>query len=220
MTDADPGAAVVVLARAPRPGDCKQGLEPLLGPDGCARLQAALIRRALAWAAEVGTPYLAYAPGDARDDLAALVPDGVRLVAQADGDRGARLTAAVEEVAAEHGGPVVLAGVDTPQMRPSVGHRALEDLRAGCDATFGPATDGGYYLVALREPHPEVFDLPAEAWGGPDVFPKTLEAAHRAGLTLGMLRAERDLQDEEDVRALLVDPLAPPEIVAILQKSE
>ena len=53
----DAGAAAIVIAKAPRPGLCKTRLEPLLGAQGCADLQAALIRRATAWAAEVGTPY-------------------------------------------------------------------------------------------------------------------------------------------------------------------
>jgi rSAM/selenodomain-associated transferase 1 len=210
-------AAAIVIAKAPRPGLCKTRLEPLLGPDGCARLQTALIRRATAWAAAVGTPYLAFTPPDARDEMAALAPAGTRLIEQADGDLGDRLAAATAEVLAEHGGPVVLIGVDTPQLRPEVGHAAIEDLRSGVDVTFGPAADGGYYLVGLNEPHPEVFALPSAKWGGEEVFQLSLEAAHEAGLHLAMLRAERDLDDEADARAMLADPLTPPEIAALLQ---
>ncbi len=50
MAEADRPAAIVI-AKAPRPGLCKTRLEPVLGPDGCARLQRALLRRAAAWAA-------------------------------------------------------------------------------------------------------------------------------------------------------------------------
>jgi glycosyltransferase A (GT-A) superfamily protein (DUF2064 family) len=219
LTDARDRAAAVVVATAPRPGRCKTGLEPLLGPDGCARLQAVLIRRAAAWAAAVGTPYVAFAPGDARAEFEALVPAGTRLFEQAGEGPGDRLVAASDEVHAEHGGPVVLVGVDTPQLRPEVGRRALEDLREGCDATFGPTNAGGYYLVGLREPRPAVFDVPGGAWGGPELFGRTLEAAHRAGLSLGMLRAERELDDEGDARALLADPLAPADVVELLRSA-
>ena len=215
MTDA--GAAAIVIAKAPRPGLCKTRLEPQLGADGCAALQAELIRRAAAWAAEVGTPYVAFTPADAREEIAALAPEGTRLIEQSGGDLGDRLAAATGFVLDEHGGPVVLIGVDTPQITPEVGLQAIEDLRCGVDVTFGPAADGGYYLVGLNEPHPEVFDLPSEKWGGPEVFELSLAAAHAAGLQLAMLRAERDLDDEEDARALLADPLTPPEIAALLQ---
>ena len=212
-----PPAAAIVIAKAPRPGLCKTRLEPLLGADGCAALQAALIRRATAWAAAVGTPYVAFTPGDAREEMAALAPAGTRLVEQAAGDLGDRLAAAIGAVLDEHGGPAVLIGVDTPQIAPEVGRQAIEDLRSGVDVTFGPAADGGYYLVGMREPHPEVFDLPTEKWGGPEVFELSLAAAHEAGLSLAMLRAERDLDDEEDARAMLADPLTPPEIAALLR---
>jgi glycosyltransferase A (GT-A) superfamily protein (DUF2064 family) len=162
---------------------------------------------------------VAYTPDDARDELAALAPPGTRLLAQPEGDLGDRLAAATAQVLAEHGGPVVLIGVDTPQLRPEVGRQAVDDLRSGTDVTFGPAADGGYYLVGLSEPHPEIFALPTEAWGGPEVLQRSLALAHGAGLSLAMLRGERDLDDEEDARALLADPLTPPEIAAILRKS-
>ena len=211
-------AAAIVVATAPRPGSCKTRLEPLLGPERCAQLQAALIRRATAWAAAVGDPYLAFTPSDAREDVAALVPDGTVLVEQAEGDLGRRLAAAADRVHAEHGGPVLLVGVDTPQLGPEVGAAAIDDLRNGIDVTFGPSTDGGYYLVGLGEPHPEVFALPSDTWGGHDVLERSLALAHEAGLSLAMLRAERHLDDEGDARALLADPLTPPEIASLLRK--
>jgi rSAM/selenodomain-associated transferase 1 len=214
------GAAAIVIAKAPRPGLCKTRLEPLLGPEGCARLQRALIRRAAAWAAAVGTPYVTFTPGDARAELEALVPPGTTLIEQEEGDLGDRLAAAIGQVLAEHGGPVVLVGVDTPLLDPHVGREALEDLADGCDVSFGPAHDGGFYLVALRRPHPELFALPTEAWGGPDVLRLSLQAAHAAGLSVGLLRGERDLDEPADAYALLADPLTPPDVVEALRPAQ
>ncbi|HEX2085383.1 MAG TPA: TIGR04282 family arsenosugar biosynthesis glycosyltransferase [Solirubrobacteraceae bacterium] len=207
--------AAIVIAKAPRPGLCKTRLEPLLGPEGCARLQAALVARAAAWAADVGDPYVVFTPGDAREEIAALAP-GATLVPQADGTLGDRLAGAFRHVLAEHPGPALLVGVDTPQLSPAHAAAALGDLEDGIDVTVGPAADGGYYLIGLREPCDAVFDLPAELWGGPEVLFRTLEAADRAGLSVAMLRSERDLDEEGDVRALLADPLTPPDICACL----
>jgi glycosyltransferase A (GT-A) superfamily protein (DUF2064 family) len=122
------------------------------------------------------------------------------------------------EVVGDHGGPILLADIHTPHLRVRVGELALEDLREDCDVTFAPSTQAGFYLIGLRAAHVEVFDVPPEAWGGPEHLARTFEAAHRAELTLGMLRAERGLHDEGDVRALLADPLAPPEIVEVLRR--
>ena len=212
-------AAAIVIAKAPRPGLCKTRLEPLLGADGCARLQTELVRRAGVWAAAVGDPYVAFTPPDAREEMAALLPEGTVLLDQAEGDLGDRLAAATAEVLERSGGPVVLIGVDTPQLDPAVGLQALEDLADGCDVTLGPAEDGGYYLIGMTEPHPEVFALPTEKWGGPEVLQRTLALAHEAGLSIGMLRGERDLDEEGDVRAFLADPLTPPEVADVLRSS-
>ncbi|HEV2815553.1 MAG TPA: TIGR04282 family arsenosugar biosynthesis glycosyltransferase [Solirubrobacteraceae bacterium] len=209
--------AAIVIAKAPRPGLCKTRLEPLLGPGGCARLQAALVARAAAWATAVGDAYVVFTPDDARDEIAALAP-GATLIPQVDGSLGDRLAAAFRGVLSEHPGPALLVGVDTPQLGPAHADAALDDLRDGIDVTVGPASDGGYYLIGLREPHDAVFALPSELWGGSQVLVRTLEAASIAGLSIAMLRAERDLDDADDARAMLADPLTAPDIVAALRR--
>jgi glycosyltransferase A (GT-A) superfamily protein (DUF2064 family) len=248
------------MARAPRAGECKTRLEPLLGPEGCARLQSALIARAVAWAREIGAEaWIAYTPEDGEEEVAAAaaVPgDGpgsapaagpsagpaaappagpsagpasaaaagphrglpaVGLFPQRGADLGARLADATARVLAEHDGPLLTIGTDLPTLRPLHAHAALGDLEAGCDASFGPAADGGYYLAAQREPHPELFALPPEEWGGPRVFELTLAAARDAGLALGMLRLEVDLDTPADARLLLLDRALPREIAEILR---
>ena len=207
--------AAIVIAKAPRPGLCKTRLEPLLGPEGCARLQAALVARAAAWASAVGDAFVVFTPADAREEIAALAP-GATLLAQGEGSLGDRLASAFREVLAAHPGPAILVGVDTPQLGRAHADAALDDLRDGIDVTVGPAADGGYYLIGLREPNDAVFALPSELWGGSEVLVRTLAAANEEGLSVAMLRAERDLDDEADARAMLADPLTPPEIVAAL----
>lgn len=206
----------LVLARAPVPGRCKTRLQPRLGPDGCAALQGALLRRAAAWAAAV-------APGDAvvvydgpRALVEPLVPAGVELVEQVAGDLGDRLAAAVRHACAPGAGLLVV-GTDCPALSAAHAAAAYGDLAAGADLTIGPAMDGGWYLMGLRAPTVELFDLPTEIWGGPEVLMRTLAIAQRLGLSVGMLRAERDLDEPADAAALLADPLLAPELAPLLQ---
>ena len=49
-------------------------------------------------------------------------------------------------------------------------------LRGGADVTFGPALDGGYWMVGLSRPSPDLFDLGGD-WGGPAVLARSLERA-------------------------------------------
>src|SRR4051794_11927021 len=176
------------MARAPRPGEAKPWLEPLLGAEGCARVQRALIARAGRWAASVGAPWIAYAPDDAVDEVRSLAPDGARLIAQAGDHAGERMQNAFAEVTAAHDGPVIVIGTDQPALGPAHVWAALDDLRDGVDVVLGPATDGGYYLIAARELHPAIFAIEPDAWGGPRVMELTLGAIVGAGLSMGWLR--------------------------------
>lgn len=213
------GAAALIMARAPVPGRCKTRLEPLLGPEGCARLQAGLIRRAAAWAHEVapGAVWLAFDPPDREEELRALVPAGTRLLAQEGEDLGQRLTAASARVLGEHPGPLLIAGTDLPRLSARHAAAALSDLADGCEVSLGPALDGGWYLMGLRERQPALFALPTEAWGGPEVWTLTLAAAQAGSLPLGLLRAERDLDTPEDAQAMLADPGLPPDVADLLR---
>lgn len=207
-----------MLARAPIAGACKTRLEPLLGPEGCALLQAVLIARAAGWAqaAAPGAAFVGVTPTDWAARTQALVAPGVRVFGQVDGHLGERIAAAVAHVLALEPGPLLLVGADFVGLDPAHAAAAFDDLDAGYDMTIGPATDGGYYLIGLRRPSPELFALAAGEWGGPDVLRLTLAAAATAGLRVGLLRAERDLDEPADARALLVDPITPDEIRAAL----
>ena len=195
------------MADAPKPA-----LESLLGREGCARLRRALTARALRWAEGAGTAYLAYAD----EETAALAPAGARAFAQVDGHPGERLGAAFEHVAGEHEGPVVVVGTDQPALSASHAWGAADDLREGVDVTLGPATAGGYYLLGARRYDPALFDIDPDAWGGPRVMELTLESVLGAGMSIGWLRSERDLDDPRDVAALLADPCAPADIREVL----
>jgi uncharacterized protein len=212
------GPAALVMAKAPRAGEVKTRLEPLLGPEGCARLQRLLLARAARWAADVapGAAFVAFTPKDGLAAVGDLVPAGTDLFLQEGADLGERLAAATARVLAMHDGPLLTVGTDLATLEPRHAAAALDDLADGIDVTFGPAFDGGYYLIGMREPHPEVFALPSEAWGGPRVLQLSLQAAAEAGLSLGMLRGERDLDTPADARAALADPRFPDDIAAAL----
>ena len=209
--------AVLVMAKAPRPGHAKTRLEPLLGPAGCARLQAELIRVAVAWGQTVGPVHVAVDPPDAVAEVGALAGDGVTLHPQEGDDLGQRLAAATGRVFAAHDGPVVTVGTDMPTLGSFHADAVRDDFAHGVDAIFGPAHDGGYYLVALREPRPELFALPADAWGGPDVFPLTAAIAGKLELEVGLLRGERDLDTPADATALLLHHALPAGVAAALR---
>lgn len=216
--EAPPGPAVIVMARAPRPGQVRRALEPLLGPEGCAALQAALIGAAVKWAHTVapGAVHVAYDPPDAAPEMRALLPAGAALFPQNGDGIGRRLADATARVFAHHAGPVLVVWPDLPRLRPAHATAALGDLSAGCDVTLGPVIDDGYYVIAIHRPQPTLFALPEQAWRGTDVMSMALAAARKTGLEVGILRAERGLHRPADLRAARADPTLPDELARIL----
>jgi glycosyltransferase A (GT-A) superfamily protein (DUF2064 family) len=213
--------AVLIMARAPRRGEVRRSLEPLLGADGCIALQSMLIAQAASWGHEVaaGAVHVAHDPPDAGPELRQLVgPDTVLFPQNGDGIAG-RLADAAARVYARSSGPLLIAWPDLPQLRADHATAALGDLGAGCDVVFGPIVDGGLYLIALSRPLPRLFALPEHVWRSPDVMTMGIAAARDAGLEIGILRAERALQRPADVRAALADPIRPDWVTKVLARA-
>jgi uncharacterized protein len=210
--------AVVVMARAPRPGEVRRALEPLLGADGCAALQAALILAAVRWARTVapGAVYVAHDPPDAAPEMRAFLPADTALLPQNGDGIGRRLAHATARVFVRHHGPVLVVWPDLPRLRPDHATAALSDMDAGCDLVLGPVIGGGLYLIAIDRPQPKLFALPEQAWRGPDVMMMGIAAARSADLEVGILRSERALHRPSDLRAARADPMLPPEVARIL----
>ena len=215
-------ASVVVMTRAPRPGATKTRLAPLLGPHGCARLHRALIEHTVAAAVAAvgaGRVLVAVDPPDHLDEVASLVEPiaaNVELVAQSGADLGARMAAASATAHFRHGGPVVVVGTDLPSLSAAIITDAVGYLETGCDVVFGPALDGGYYLIGLARPAPELFALPPTTWGGPAVLACSLARADDAGLRVAQLTRLRDLDTPEDLAALADAGLLPAPVAATI----
>jgi glycosyltransferase A (GT-A) superfamily protein (DUF2064 family) len=210
--------AVLLMARAPRRGEVRRALEPLLGADACLALQSLLIARTVEWATEVADAdvYVAHDPPDAGPELRMLVGNSVGLFPQNGDGIAGRLADAAARVFSHHGGPLLIVWPDLPRLRAAHARAALDDLASGCDVVLGPAIDGGLYLIGIARPLPRLFALPEAAWRSPDVMTVGMAAARDAGLEIGILRVERALHRPADVRAALADPLLPPEIEKLI----
>jgi glycosyltransferase A (GT-A) superfamily protein (DUF2064 family) len=151
---------VCVLAKEPRPGFVKTRLCPPFTPDQAAELAEACLHDTMdavsATPDSVPLVVLDGRPGS-------WLRSGTGCVPQVDGAFGDRLQAAVDEGFRRlPGGPVVVIGMDTPQVTPTLLVRARRALDPGDGSTgdesgstravLGPATDGGYWLIGFSRP--------------------------------------------------------------------
>lgn len=144
-----------LMARAPEPGRAKTRLIPRLGATGAARLHAVLTRRALGEIARSGLPAALWCDPDVEHPFFAECAGefGVKLRAQSQGDLGARML----DIFRRADGPLLLMGSDCPTIDAAMLRSCAEAL-ARVQAVFLPTLDGGYGLVGLARPHPEIFD--------------------------------------------------------------
>jgi rSAM/selenodomain-associated transferase 1 len=186
--------ALVVIAKSPEPGRSKTRLCPPCTPEQAALLAEAALRDTLA----------AVAAAPARRRVLALdgepgpwLPGGFEVVEQRGDGLGERLGHALEEA----GGPGLVVGMDTPQLSPALlAHAARALRRPGRVAVLGPALDGGYWTIGLRDPDPAVFD------GVPMSSDRTCEAQRmrlaELGFRVATLSWLRDVDTIEDAHAV------------------
>jgi rSAM/selenodomain-associated transferase 1 len=177
---------VLVVAKAPVPGQVKTRLCPPATPQQAAAIAAAALLDTLdAVRATTGvTPILAYAgqlAGAERFDDIRSALAGWRLVPQRGATFADRLAHAHADAAAHAPGqPVLQIGMDTPQVRPATLAAALNRLCVA-DAVLGPATDGGWWALGLRDPH-HAETLRAVPMSTPETGELTRAALARRGL--------------------------------------
>jgi rSAM/selenodomain-associated transferase 1 len=191
--------ALVVFVKHPAPGAVKTRLAAAVGPAAAAELYRALAEHALASTTPARGEYerlVFFDPPPARAQMRAWLP-GVRLLAQSEGDLGARLSDATARAFARGASRVAVVGTDAPGLARDTVVAALDALD-GADVAIGPTEDGGYYLLALRRPRPELFA--AVAWSTPSVAADTRARAAAVGLVVHELPALRDVDTLEDVR--------------------
>ena len=203
------------MAESPRVPDASP-LEPLLGTEGCARLDSLLLRRAARWAAGCapGAAFLAVPPGGSGTAL----PEGlaVECFAQTGATVPERFERAAVHVFARHAGPLIIVGTDFPRLAGYHADAAAGDLRAGCDVVLGVAIGGGLYLLGMRRPELKLFALAGAGADGEMTRRNAREVTEGLGLEVGMLHYERALVGPGDARALLADPLLPPDLAEAL----
>jgi len=206
MTKSD-GTAVIVFARAPRPGAVKTRLIPLLGAEEAAALHARLVTRALETARAASLrPIELHGTPDINDPFfrSCARDFAVALAAQAGGDLGARMLAAFESALATHSRALLL-GSDCPALAASHLREADRALREGTDAVFVPCEDGGYALIGLRSADARLFD--GIAWGGENVMADTRTRLTGLGWRWRELETLWDVDRPEDYRRLLASGL-------------
>lgn len=190
--------AVIVFAKAPVPGRAKTRLASVLGESGAAELATRMLEHAVenACAAALGPVEICTTPDASNPVFVTLAGHHeISLATQGEGDLGLRMDRALSRLLRVHAS-VLLMGTDAPGIDPARLRQAAAAL-ARHDAVFIPAFDGGYALVGLRRPAPELFS--GITWSTSTVMATTRERARRFGIRLAELAPVFDIDEPEDL---------------------
>ena len=201
MVDVADQIVLAILTRAPSAGG-KTRLFQELGRPIDRELLAALLLDTIDAIEPVGAPRVVFVtPASAVGEVRAMAPRDVDVVAQGDGDLGARMRGAFDDLFARGARGVVLVGSDLPGLSSSVVREAVDTLhaRSAC-VVLGPAEDGGYYLIGATST-PAILFTGIE-WSTADVLASTEARARQSGVETVHLPIVRDIDSLADLAAV------------------
>jgi len=202
-------SVVVVMAKRPVPGKTKTRLCPPLTPLEAAELYEALLRDTIGLVSSLRGIELAIAitPRTAVGQMGSFAPRGARMLAVEGADIGECLVGAMGLLFSEGFTRVVAVNSDGPTLPAEYIERAVAML-TNSDVVLGPAEDGGYYLIGLRQRQPGLFaDI---AWSSSRVAAQTLERAAALGLTVAQLPSWYDVDTPAELERLRGELVARP----------
>lgn len=182
---------VVLMAKAPRPGAVKTRLARSLGKERACAIYRWMVERQLSvipsgWRVEV-----LFDPPDSLQEMQEWLGRSFDFWPQTMGDLGVRMCKAAEGAFSRSPSAVILVGGDSPDLLESDLEEAFTRLQSGADAVFGPATDGGYYLLGMRALHRGLFDgIP---WSSSSTLKDSQAKAAELRLKVAMLSEKEDI---------------------------
>jgi uncharacterized protein len=197
---------IAVMAKASVPGRTKTRLTPPLTAAEAAAFNTAFLKDVSANLLAAGQRaavhgYMAYGPPGSQQFFIDHLPHEIGLIESWLPNFGDCLFKAITGLfAAGHASAVVL-NSDSPTLPTSLLVETAEMLaRPGDRAVLGPSTDGGYYLLGIKQAHRRLFD--DIDWSTDRVAGQTLERAQQIGLDVHCLPAWYDVDDSQALRQL------------------
>lgn len=194
--------AIVVMVKYPQAGSVKTRLGRQIGMKKASDLYRGFVRTMLVACRSSGfDTVISCHPDHPVSDYQKWLGSGFDFMAQKGSDLGHKMRDAFEQGFARGFDRVILTGSDLPHLQAATIEEAAQKTGA-CDVVIGPALDGGYYLVAMKQGRffSEMFDdIP---WSTADVLRMTLEKIAAARRKPCLLTAMRDIDTLEDLNAV------------------
>lgn len=197
--------ALAIMVKAPISGKVKTRLCPPLTPEMAAELYRCFlidIFRRVAWLPDV-SKIIGYTPEGTQATFCSLLPsEDFEFIPQRGQDLGERMSNLFEDLFQSGHTSISLIGSDCPDLPIEFLQKSLDYLKnPDVEVVLGPSEDGGYYLVGLTRPQPEIFQ--GITWSTDKVLTETLNRIHQLKLKVALLPPWYDLDTWEDLKKFL-----------------
>ncbi len=204
--------AVAIMAKASVAGNVKTRLVPPLTYEEAAELNTCCLRDVAAniMTAARQVPiqgFAAYHPLGSERFFEDLLPGGFKLLPPREATIGRSLFHAAHDLLNAGYSSVCLVNADSPTLPTQILVETVRRLRdSGDRVVLGPAADGGYYLIGLKQFHRRLFE--EIEWSTERVFRQTLVRAGEIGLAVAPMAEWYDVDDAATL-AMLVSEIGP-----------
>jgi uncharacterized protein len=195
---------IIIMAKQPQIGRTKTRLYTALSPQHAVEFSEALLLDSIDLVSGLSWSDLALAitPPGSGHYFQAITPAGTRLVPVAGENIGQCLAQATSALFSMGYRKALALNSDSPSLPADYLMQAADQL-AQVDLVLGPAYDGGYYLVGMSRPYPEIFE--GIAWSTEQVLAQTLERAQELGLSTALIPPWHDVDTPIDLVRFLAE---------------
>lgn len=189
--------AVILFTRVPVPGKTKTRMMPYLTAEGCASLHKCFLRDMSREIIKTGADlFVCYESDGDISVLRDICGRRAKYFPQRGADLGTRMFSAISEVLMRGYETCVLTGSDIPELTKEDIEKAFEIIES-CDVVIGPSSDGGYYLIGMKQPLDYVFD--GKSYGHGNVLEDLEASLSTHGSSYGMTAEHCDMDTREDL---------------------
>jgi rSAM/selenodomain-associated transferase 1 len=193
---------LVIMVRSPHDKQVKSRLAATLGEGFATNFYRCCTEHIVQETGLIRSPvqrHVFYTTGD-EDAVRHWLGHRFHFAPQGEGALGERLEHIFATVFSQGAERAVVIATDVPELSRDIMNEAIAALDSA-DLTIGPCRDGGYYLLGMKSPHPELLgDIP---WSTERVYEETVRRVRAGGLSLHVLPVLRDIDTENDLREWL-----------------
>ena len=194
--------ALIIFLKYPELGRCKTRLAETIGDENALKIYKKLLSHSHQITKDLPVDKFLYF--DTQTDKNLEWEGNYKIAYQKQTDLGGRMEQAFADLFGQAYYKVIIIGSDCIELKTEIINDAYRQLNH-YDVVIGPAKDGGYYLLGLNNPTPELFKN--IEWSTNTVLAYTIKTIQNLGLTYSFMPVLSDIDIEEDLTQELRDEI-------------